>query len=218
MPKPLSKLEPVQFTSLRVDNKPSRLSKVIASIAAATFFACTMILLEWTKWPTVIGTVITFTIAEFIVDMLQKKLWRKKSEQEASDGVVTAEPPRDEMIAAWNEILSVDPPAQWVVFSYGTCVLFAKSVQDPASEAATLLEPFGLDHIGTSRADFNVRTLEDNRGFVIGCDEPRIFTYVSPTLDWGQSSGVVAPGSIGRMNRWLDAHFLNIIHVGSPSE
>ena len=119
------------------------------------------------------------------------------------------------LTAQWRRILERQNLSAWVLFSYGTCVIFQSAVEDPRTEAINLLRTFGPVSIGTPAADMLVYTLKNNGDYVVGGHHPQIFTFVNSVFGLG---GSTLPGTIGRRLRHTDAHVLNVIHVEARSK
>jgi hypothetical protein len=103
--------------------------------------------------------------------------------------------------------------AAFVLFSHGTVVAFEIPVHDPEHEASEIIKEYGPVVPGGELGDFGVHELTPNRGWLVTCAHPWMFTYVSSAQGRAETPAVAA-GLFGRDMRDLDSHEQEIIYVG----
>ena len=117
-----------------------------------------------------------------------------------------------EVVELWRRI-TVDDPKSWVLFRHGTCVVLSDPAPAPRARALELLKEWGLVHVGSPAADFNVLTLRNQPGWLVTSHHPAILTYVGPgEVPAGVKGGLVV-GIYGRSKRDQDAGELDVIHI-----
>lgn len=115
------------------------------------------------------------------------------------------------LASIWRGILAHERKT-WVLFSHGTCVIFADATGDVSEEALGIMREWGPVHAGSSAGDFSVIGLDDEAGWVVTCHHPDVLTYVSPD-EIGPDPSELEIGLFGRAQRQADAEELRIIHV-----
>lgn len=184
---------------------------VCYAVAIATF-AVTVWFLRWSVLPVAVSTSLAFFAAKFGCEFFSQ--WQARRLYGKYLSIPPLEESPEVLVEVWRMILKADPPATWILFSYGTCVIFPERIQNPELTAIDFLAEFGPAMVATASADFSVRILDNQKGFVVSCHHPQIFNYVRPEL-WGEESGEAMVGLFARMDRGWDAHVQKIIHVGN---
>ena len=117
--------------------------------------------------------------------------------------------------SAWKELLG--DGAQWVMFSYGTCVVFEQPAADPQQAATEILAEQGPVRLGTCEADFRIRWHSVTGMHLVGYVQPAIYNLVSLPQHPLIRSGEELAGILGRVARMCDAKTLKVVHVENGS-
>ncbi len=124
-----------------------------------------------------------------------------------------AAPPLDMLVARWRAALSrmQGPEGAWALFKHGTVVLFEVKPRNAEAEAKTLLKAQIAPRPGLA-PEPEVTALPNGGGWLVGGEDPRLFTYVAPE----EASAATPPAMIGRLGRAKrdeDARDLEITHI-----
>lgn len=124
-----------------------------------------------------------------------------------------APPPLDMLVARWRVALSrmQGPDGSWALFKHGTVALFETKPRNAEAEAKALLRALAAPRSGAAPEPV-VTALPNNGGWLVGGEDPRLFTYVAP-----EEASVSTPptliGRLGRAKRDEDARDLEISHI-----
>jgi hypothetical protein len=121
-------------------------------------------------------------------------------------------PDTDSLIKIWTKLMDGSTKS-WVLFRYGTCVLFEHPVDDLKGEAIRLMKEWGPVQVATPSADFNVLKLIVDPGWIVTCHHPGIITFVGPAELNDTRISDVFIGLTGRSKRASDASELQIIYI-----
>jgi len=118
-------------------------------------------------------------------------------------------------IDIWMKI--VNSEKRWVLFSNGTIVICDENWENLEIEAKEFLKEKGRVVIATPLADFNVRSLDDNIGWVVFSYHESIMTLVLEEEREKESNeekgDTLSVGLYGRYKRDKDAKELEVIFV-----
>lgn len=105
----------------------------------------------------------------------------------------------------------------WVLFSHGTFVIF-KNINkgdNLAEKAIEHMKKFGSVHPGSEAGDFNVRELENHKGWLVSGYGPNMATLVYPQEIENKNHDTLVVGIFGRTKRDKDSQELEIIHINT---
>jgi len=122
---------------------------------------------------------------------------------------------KNQLIQIYRKIIQGNTKS-WVIFTNGTCVIFANPEKDLEKQAIKLLRENGQVIVGTPFADFNVVALANDPGWVVTGKHPDVLTYVSPD-EVGEDQAHIYVGLIGRAKFADDAKELQVNHVEDKS-
>jgi hypothetical protein len=155
-----------------------------------------------------------------------KFLYRLPLPNAPASAVLTPDPMP--AIAFWHAALDFHT-LRWVVFEYGTCVVIDSEVENPQHYAQGILSTWGPVAPGASSGDFVVKTLSDQRGWIVTYQHLNIFNFVHPSEVAGLDVRLISDmneralgqlhatiGILGRQKRHHDSQSLRIIYIHTP--
>ena len=111
----------------------------------------------------------------------------------------------------------IKPDKKWVLFSNGTIVICDETWENLELEAKEFLKEKGRVVIATPLADFNVKSLDDNSGWVVFSYHESIITLVLEEEREKESNedeeDPMSIGLYGRYKRDKDAKELKVMFV-----
>ncbi|MDD2869131.1 hypothetical protein [Neomegalonema sp.] len=124
-----------------------------------------------------------------------------------------AAPPLDMLVARWRAALSrmQGPDGAWALFKHGTVVLFEVKPRNAEAEARALLKTQIAPRSGVA-PEPEVTALPNGGGWLVGGEDPRLFTYVAPE-EASSATPSAMIGRLGRAKRDEDARDLEITHI-----
>ena len=112
----------------------------------------------------------------------------------------------------WRRLLGKDSQP-WVLFEYGSVILGDRDSVDAKADAIAIMRDWGPVRLGSPYADFTIRKVANDLGWLVLCHHRAILTYVHPGEFADGMPREVEVGVTGRHKRKLDSESPKVVHI-----